>query len=148
MATTSGVWGQMVRGNDSTTTQFTYCVSQWTLESMATLKEDTSSCTNGHEHRSVVKKGHKLTATVYVGDDTPGAGIPDQTGPGKAGMIPGDEILLWLRTGDLLWYNQWLFIIDSVSLKGCDADGLVTYGIVAYTQEPKPALDSSNLDGA
>jgi hypothetical protein len=132
--TVSGAEGKAVVGTGGST--IALCCGTWTLESSANLKEDTSACTAGHEHRASVKKGEKLTIDIFVSS----AHQPEEDT-----IIPGNEVTMSLRVGTLKAYNSWLFIIDSVSLKGCDADGLVTYSAVMYSQAAKPALATWTL---
>ncbi len=150
MATESGVEGKMVRYQQSgQPASYCYPVSNWTLESNPHLAEDTNACTGGHAHRSMVKTDYKLTASIFVTHET-GVSAADhqpetdelQAGGYGPGMVEGDSVNLSLRVGTLNAYNDWNFIIDTVTLKGCDANGLVSYEVVLHSQEPKPELDT------
>lgn len=131
MATESGVEGKAkIEGSPDKALK---CGS-WTLESMGHLAEDTNAETGGHAHRASVKKDHKLNIMVFVD------GTSEQ--PETIGMTEGATVDMSLRVGTLNAYLAWEFIIDTVTLKGCDNNGLVTYEAVMYAQEAKPALNT------
>ncbi len=128
MATESGVEGKVKKGSTALK------AGSWTLESMGHLAEDTNAETGGHAHRASVKKDHKLNIMVFV-DGTAAQ-------PETVGITEGAEVTMSLRVGTLNAYMSWLFIIDTVTLKGCDSNGLVTYEAVMYAQAAKPSLGS------
>ena len=151
MATESGVEGKMVRYQRDAGDGTSYCypVSNWTLESNPHLAEDTNACTGGHAHRSMVKTDYKLTASIFVtaasgneiADHQPETDVQYSATDMGPGMIEGEHVTLSLRVGGTLnAYNNWEFIIDTVTIKGCDANGLVSYEVVLHSQEPKPTL--------
>lgn len=131
MACESGVEGKMRVKNDTTNTNASLKVFNWTLESDPNLQECTNATTGGIQTMSPVKKGYKVTFDCYVDSGSQ---------PEEVGVVEGATVDVWLRVGTLKGYNAWEMVLGPVSLKGCDANGLVTYNGQAHANEAKPAL--------
>lgn len=143
MATESGVGGKAIGPF------YEYRVTNWQLESNPNLQEDTNSSqvvdgAVAHTHRISIKMDHKLTMEVLVGGEGDTSDIADiSSQPEESDLTEGAELAMNLKTGSsagMLWYTSWTFIVDTVNLVGCDANGLARYTVTLHSQEDKPDL--------
>lgn len=125
-APVSGHGGQITIATVSTDIR----VEGWKMSRRATLAETTDASRSGWEHRTKVKKGATLTATILWSSDI---------APEDASLDAGDTFTATLKLGDSTKrYASVEFICESCDVTGCDQNGVVRAEITAHSNGAVP----------